>query len=181
MAEVPYYNADFKEAINGLAKGLNVKGNILLDSEIIDLTTLGLDYWDDTQATGITGRYNGKTWTLRWDWDSTKLSHINTEYDGRYGTQKAAYMEQSKGDHNARRDLPEAQRQDNKGYPMFLATLKRVTNDADWRKDIWESRRKDKAYRQECAKTLARIWYQRIYAPRSSAHSHGTGKLSQVR
>ncbi|KAJ5115715.1 hypothetical protein N7456_000063 [Penicillium angulare] len=145
MVEKLEYKQGLRDAINGLAAALKVKGNILVDSEITTLTTLGVAYWDDTLATGITGCYNGTTWTVRWDWDPVKLSHINTQY----GSQKTAYLEQSKADYLARQNLPEAERDSDRGFRMFTVTLKKVTEDAEWRKDIWDSRGRDLAYKRD--------------------------------
>ena len=156
MAETPYYKKGLTDAIKDLTKALKCERNVLIDSEIEGITTLGLTYWEDTLATGLRGRYKGTPWTVRWDWDPIKLSHINTEY-GKPHAVKAAYMEQSEQEHKAREKL---QSQDKKGYLMFTTTVKRVTTDADWNKAVWE--RQGDAYKRECGKTLRDIWYRRL-------------------
>lgn len=121
MGKTLYYNAGLSTAVKDLAKALKVKaeGNILNDSEIKNLTTLGTAYWDDDNATGITSCYNGTTWTVRWDYDPVKLTHINMQY----GSQKAAYIELSEYDYKARQRHPEASRPYEWAFKLFCSTL----------------------------------------------------------
>ena len=154
MGEKIFYSGEY-EGATALAPALRLIGlDTLRNSQMQHLYTSGLGGLADKLVTGIGGYHESRrlTWSIRWDWDEAKNTHVNVVLTTRNkGTEKYAYLQ------NRRHDAP---RKEYVAQNPYEFTIERFTLDCQWNKAHMESLPADKqaAYRMECAENGRNRW-----------------------
>lgn len=108
------------------------------------------------------------TWTIRWDYDPNKGTHVNAEFDKPTGREVLAYLDLDQdsvpppiGRATAAQGKKNVETSQNGAY---FPTIDRLTKDCGWDKshyDALPANQKD-TYKFECAQNGLRMWQARL-------------------
>ena len=154
MPEEIFYRGEY-EGATALGAALPLIGlDTLRNSRIKHLYTSKFGGLDDKFATGIGGTDSNHrlTWSVRWDWDPEKNTHVNVVLTSpAEGTKKYAFLHRGRDDAVQKEYLVEN---------PYIVTIRRFTSDCQWNEEYADSLQghEQAAYRVECAENGRNRW-----------------------